>query len=115
MEGFLRFEPISGMPGWPETRSSLKFRMGDRSVQMIENITVRNLSCEFTGADEMKGLVNIMKNKFARVNDTTTWYISEQEFRFKGMMRFIALLMLGAFRKQSMKYLESFKNFVERS
>ncbi|MGZ4090907.1 MAG: hypothetical protein ACXVNO_09335 [Bacteroidia bacterium] len=56
-----------------------------------------------------------MKNKFERVNDTTTRYISEQEFRFKGMMRFIALLMPGAFRKQSMKYLESFKNFVERS
>ena len=115
MEGLQSFEAISGKPGWPGARSRLKFRMGNRSMEMIETVTVRNLPHEFTGTYEMNGIVNIVKNKFERVNDTTTRYISEQEFRFKGMMRFIAMLMPNAFKKQSMKLLESFKNFVERN
>ena len=39
--------------------------------------------------------------------------INDQEFRFKGFMKIIGLLMPGAFKKQSKKYLEDFKYFVE--
>ena len=42
-----------------------------------------------------------------------TKYISEQEFQFKGFMKVIGFIMPGAFKKQSMKYLEAFKNFAE--
>jgi hypothetical protein len=113
MEGLQSFEPLSGTPGQPGAKSRLKFKMGKREVEMIETITVRNLPDEFTGTYEAKGVFNIVKNKFVKVTDTKTKYITEQEFHFKGFMKLIAFLMPGAFKKQSLKYLKDFKEFAE--
>ncbi|MBK8549610.1 MAG: SRPBCC family protein [Ignavibacteria bacterium] len=113
MEGLISFEPLSGTPGQPGAKSKLKFKMGKREVEMIETITVRNLPDEFTGTYEANGVYNISKNKFIPIEPDKTKYINEQEFEFKGFMKLIGLLMPGAFKKQSMKYLIDFKNFVE--
>jgi hypothetical protein len=87
--------------------------MGNRIVEMTETILVRNLPDEFTGSYEAKGVYNIVKNRFQKITDDKTKYITEQEFQFKGFMKCIAFLMPGAFKKQSVKYLNSFKNFAE--
>jgi len=113
MEGLQSFEPLSGTPGQPGAKSRLKFRMGSRQVEMIETITVRNLPHEFSGMYEMNGVVNNIKNFFKPLPGNRTNYITEQEFQFKGFMKLIGLLMPGMFKKQSMKYLIDFKNFVE--
>ena len=113
MEGLQSFEHISGTPGQPGAKSRLFFKMGKREVEMIETITVRNLPDEFSGTYEAKGVYNIAKNKFLKVSETRTKYISENEFQFKGFMKFFAFLMPGAFKKQSFKYLQHFKDFVE--
>lgn len=113
MEGLLSFEHLSGTPGQPGAKSKLKFKMGKREIDMVETITVRNLPDEFTGTYEANGVFNISKNKFVPIGPDKTKYINEQEFQFKGFMRLIGLLMPGAFKKQSMKYLVDFKNFVE--
>ncbi len=115
MEGLQSFEHISGTPGQPGAKSRLKFKMGKREIEMIETITVRNLPAEFSGTYEAKGVFNIVKNKFISLPDNRTKYVSEQEFQFKGFMKIIAFLMPGVFKKQSMKYLSAFKNFVEKS
>ena len=113
MEGLQSFEHISGTPGQPGAKSRLFFKMGKREVEMIETITVRNLPDEFSCTYEAKGVYNIAKNKFLKVSDTRTKYISENEFQFKGFMKFFAFLMPGAFKKQSFKYMQHFKDFVE--
>jgi len=113
MEGLVRFEHLSGTPGQPGAKSKLKFKMGSREIEMIETITVRNLPHEFTGTYEAKGVFNIVKNRFEKISENKTRYITGQEFQFKGFMKIIAFLMPGAFKKQSMKYLNDFKNFVE--
>ena len=59
-------------------------------------------------------LINV-KNKFIKLSDNKTGNITEQEFKFKGFMKLIGFLMPGAFKKQSIKYLEDFKNFAESS
>jgi len=115
MEGLQSFEHIGGTPGQPGAKSRLKFKMGKREIEMIETITVRNLPDEFSGTYEAKGVFNIVKNKFISLPDNRTKYVSEQEFHFKGFMKIIAFLMPGVFKKQSMKYLSAFKNFVEKS
>lgn len=115
MEGLQSFEHISGTAGQPGAKSKLKFKMGKRDVEMIETVITRNLPDEFTGSYEVKGVHNIVKNRFQKVDDNKTRYITEQEFQFKGIMKFIAFLMPGAFKKQSMKYLTAFKNFAESS
>lgn len=113
MEGLKSFEPISGTPGQPGAKSKLKFEMGKRKIEMIETVTVRNLPDEFSGTYDVKRVFNIVKNSFVNLDEIKTKYISEQEFQFKGMMKVFAFLMPGAFKKQSMKYLEAFKKISE--
>jgi uncharacterized membrane protein len=113
MEGLLSFEPLSGTPGHPGAKSRLRFKMGKREIEMIETITTRNLPDEFTGTYEAKGVYNIVTNRFVKLPGNRTKYISEHEFQFTGIMKLVAFLMPGAFRKQSMKYLADFKKFAE--
>lgn len=113
MEGLQSFEHISGVAGQPGAKSKLIFKMGKRNVDMIETVITRNLPDEFTGSYEAKGVFNIVKNRFQKIDENKTNYISEQEFQFKGFMKCIAFLMPGAFKKQSMKYLIAFKSFAE--
>ncbi|HRJ87241.1 MAG: SRPBCC family protein [Blastocatellia bacterium] len=113
MEGLESFEHLSGEPGQVGAKSRLKFKMGKRDIEMIETITVRDLPDEFTGTYDAEGVFNIVKNRFEAINPTRTRYISEQEFQFTGFMKIFGWLMPGAFRKQSMKYLEAFKAFAE--
>ncbi len=42
-----------------------------------------------------------------------TQWLSENEFRFTGLMRWVAPLMRGSFIKQSRQYMEDFKAFAE--
>jgi len=113
MEGLQSFEQISGTPGQPGAKSRLIFQMGKRRIEMVETITIRNLPHEFAGTYEAEGVFNIVTNKFIKISDTKTKYITEQEFQFKGFMKLIAFLMPGVFKKQSFKYLSNFKKFAE--
>ena len=115
MKGLQSFEHISGTPGQVGAKSRLKFKMGNREIEMIETVTVRNLPEEFSGTYEAKGVMNSVRNIFVALPDNRTKYVSEQEFQFTGFMKFMAWFMPGAFKKQSMKYLTDFKTFVEKS
>ncbi len=114
MEGLQSFEPLSGRPGEVGAKSRLKFKMGKRKIEMIETITVKNLPEEFTANYEAKGVFNTVKNSFEQLPNNKTKYATEQKFQFKGFMKLMGLLMPGAFKKQSMKYLQDFKSFAER-
>lgn len=113
MEGLQSFEPLSGIPGQQGAKSRLKLKMGKREIVMIETIKKRNLPYELTGTYEAKGVYNIVKNKFVKVSDNKTKYITEQKFQFSGFMILIGLLMPGSFKRQSAEYLAAFKKFVE--
>jgi uncharacterized membrane protein len=114
MEGLQAFEHISGVPGQVGATSRLFFKIGKREFDMIEKITVRDLPHEFSGTYEVSGVFNLVKNKFEKLSENKTKYITENEFQFNGMfMKILAFLMPGAFKKQSIKYLEAFKKFAE--
>ncbi len=112
MEGLQNFEHLEGEPGKPGAKSKMVFKMNNKDVEMIETITVRNLPKEFSGTYDAKGVHNIQKNTFVIINDSKTLYLTENEFQLKGFMKLMAL-MPGAFKKQSSKYMNAFKNFVE--
>lgn len=114
MEGLKKIEHISGTPGMPDAQTKLYFDMGKRKVEMIETIKTNNLPEEFTAKYEASGVVNIAKNSFEAVAGDKTKYVTHQEFQFKGMMKLMGLLMPGAFKKQTQKYLERFKEFAEK-
>jgi hypothetical protein len=109
------FDRLSGIPGQPGAKSVLKYKMGNREIEMIETITVRNLPSEFSGTYEAKGVYNVVRNKFVPVNPNKTVYQTEQEFRFSGFMKIIGTVMPGAFVKQTKKHLQRFKEFAEKN
>lgn len=113
MEGLISFEHLSGAPGMVGAKSKLTFQMGKRRMELIETITRRDLPDEFSGTYEANGVFNIQRNRFEIIDQNSTRYISETEFKFKGFMKILAFLMPGAFKKQSMKYLLDFKKFAE--
>lgn len=113
MDGLQSFELLSGEQGQPGAKAKLVYQMGKRRIEMIETITERNLPDIFAGTYDADGVHNIVVNRFIALPDGNTRYITENEFQFKGFMRIIAFLMPGAFKKQSFKYLEQFKAFVE--
>ena len=115
MEGLQSWEHLSGTPGEVGAKMRLSFQMGKRKIDMVETVTVRNLPHEFSGTYDANGVHNIVKNYFRPVDENTTLYSTDQEFQFKGFMKLIGALMPGAFKKQSMKYLQDFKNFVEKN
>ena len=114
MEGLQSFETISGTPGEEGAKAKLKYKMGKREIEMIETITKRNLPDEFTGTYEAKGVFNIVKNRFIPIGDNKTKYVTEQEFQFSGFMKMMGMFMPGAFKKQSLKYMNAFKEFAEK-
>jgi uncharacterized membrane protein len=114
MDGLESFEIISGEPGQSGAISKLVYQMGKRRVEMIETILVRNLPEDLSSSYKAKGVYNIVKNHFKELPEGKTLYITDQEFQFEGFMKIIGFIMPGAFKKQSMQYLEKFKAFVEK-
>ncbi|MBK8847632.1 MAG: SRPBCC family protein [Bacteroidetes bacterium] len=113
MQGLQSIEHISGIPGQLGAKSKIKFKTGSREIEMIETITNRNLPHESASTYEAKDVFNIVINKFEKITDNKTRHITEQEFQLKGMMKLIGWLMPAAFKKQSLKHLTDFINFVE--
>ena len=113
--GLLSFEHQSGTPGEVGAKSRLQYKTGKREIEMVETITVKNLPDEFSGIYEAKGVWNEVKNYFYKVDKNTNKWVSENEFRCSGFMKIIAFFMPGSFKKETMKYLEYFKEFSENS
>lgn len=111
--GLIAYELLSKKPGQEGSRMSLSYQMGKRKMEMVETIIKRNLPEEMHTTYDAKGVHNIQKNYFRDEDGKTRW-ISESEFQFSGLgMKLMGLLMPGAFKKQSLKYMQDFKNFAE--
>ncbi len=109
----VHFEHISGERGRKGARSRLRYQMGNREVEMIETITARNLPEEFSGTYEAKGVWNMQENYFESISDSSTRWRTVSEFRFKGLMKLMAILMPKAFKKQTYTNMQRFKAFAE--
>lgn len=112
--GLVSFEPVSGTPGQVGAKSKLRYQMGSRTVDMVETVVSRNLPEEFSGTYEAKNVYNQVSNRFYPEGNGTRWVV-DTDFRFSGLMRFVALLMPGAFKKQTRKFLLDFKHFAEHA
>ncbi|MBR9855517.1 MAG: SRPBCC family protein [Algicola sp.] len=112
-QGLTGYEQLSNNPGQEGAQMSLSYKMGKREMNMVETIIKRKLPEEMQMTYDTKGVHNIQKNYFKDEGDKTRW-ISESEFQFSGFgMKLMGLLMPGAFKKQSLKYMQDFKTFAE--
>ncbi|MGI9547703.1 MAG: SRPBCC family protein [Flavobacteriaceae bacterium] len=114
-KGLASYNFLSGPPGKEGSKMELHYLMGKRKIVMVETIIKNNLPYEFHATYDAKGAHNIQKNYFKDLEGEKTSWISESEFQFSGFfMKLMGLIMPGAFKKQSCKYLEDFKAFAEQ-
>jgi hypothetical protein len=112
--GLLNVEPLSGTPGEVGAKTQLKFKMGKGEMEMIETITANNPPALYALTYETGGVFNEIRTRFAETAPGQTHLVSENEFRFSGlMMKLMGWIMPGAFRKQTRQYMVDFKAFVE--
>jgi len=106
------FEPLSGTPGQPGATSRLLYRMGSKTVELIETVTERNLPDTFAGTYTSAGIWNHIHNTFTPVGEQTKWTVVT-EFRCRGWLWLMSFFLQGMFRKQTRQFLEQFRAFVE--
>lgn len=112
-QGLIGYEQLSASPGQEGSRMSLSYEMGKRKMDLVETIIKKNLPEEIHMTYQTKGVHNIQKNYFKEEDEKTRW-VSESEFQFSGFgMKLMGFLMPGAFKKQSLKYMQDFKAFAE--
>jgi len=113
-EGLISIEHLEGIPGRLGAKMKLKYKLGKRDMELIETITKNNFPDEFHANYDSKNVRNIQKNRFIKLANGHTKWVSETEFQLSGfMMKFMAFIMPGAFKKQSLKFMQNFKAFAE--
>jgi hypothetical protein len=115
MPNMVSFEPLTGNPGQVGAQSLITFKNGDKVTEMTETVLVRDLPREFTGSYQFQGITYVVKNCFEAVGPAQTHYVSDQDFQLTGIMKVLGWLMPWMFKKESMKHMLGFKEFVEGS
>ncbi|TXD84240.1 SRPBCC family protein [Subsaximicrobium wynnwilliamsii] len=112
--GLVSAEHIIGAPGALGSKMKFNYRFGNRSMQVVETITKRNLPNEFHASYDTKGIHSIQENYFEKTPEGfTKWVIKCEFLPLNFFMRVMILVSPNMFRKQSEKYMKDFKNFVE--
>jgi len=114
MPGMRSFEHLTGVPGQPGATSRLTFKHEGRDMVMTETIVLRQLPDRYDHTYETPGMWNGVSHRFSATGPATTRWEQTTEFRMDGlMMRLMALILPGLFRKQTLKYMNCFKEFAE--
>ena len=112
--GLTGFEHIHGTPNEIGSKMKLFYKMGSRKMELIETITNYEMPHAFHVTYDTKGMHNVQENFFEEISENQTKWTSKNEFLPTSfMLRMMTLIMPKAFKKQSKKYLQDFKNFAE--
>ena len=113
-KGLMSFEHLEGEPGQPGAKSKLVYKNGNKTFDLYEHITVRNLPEEFSGYYDHEFMRNSMKNSFVSVNANRTRWNVEIEYEFKTTVwKVLSLVMKPMFKKQTLGLMKNFKKFAE--
>jgi uncharacterized membrane protein len=112
--GLVSITQASGEPGQPGAKATMRYKDGNRTMDLTETILTNNLPEEFTATYEAPGVLNTQRNHFHAEGKRTRW-VAHSTFTFKGLMAIMGLLMPGRFRKQTREDMERFKAFAERA
>lgn len=114
-DGFISYEHLNGTPGQKDAKSKLIYKAGRKTIELIETIITNKLPEEFTALYEAKQMVNTMTNRFLPKGNNTLYVADIEYTQFNGLMlKLMIKLAPGMFRKQAQKWLDQFKDFVER-
>jgi len=107
----------SGTPGESGEQMVLHYKMGKREFDMIETITDNNLPESMSGTYDVPGGRSASTVRFEEIDDgkRTRWHWDMEMQCDTLMMKIMAFLMPGAFRKQTAKHMQAFKTFAENA
>lgn len=116
-DGFVSYTNDSGEPGQAGAKSTFIYEGKGGRMELIETIIKNDLPREFVGEYWHKHMTNTMRYWFEPISETRTRYNSEVEYtELRGyMIKIMAALFPGMFRKQVQKWMDQFKAFVERT
>ena len=116
-DGFVSFVHLNGDRGAVGSTSSMRYKVRNREISIIETILVNNLPEEFMGRYVAKEMTNTMRNLFTEVEENSTQWEAHVEYtKVNGLIpKLMMKLMPGMFKKQVQKWMDQFKAFVERS
>ena len=115
-DGFIKKELQSGQEGENGAVSKMYYKYGNRDMILTETIVSNNLPVSFEATYHHKHMDNTMYCRFTAIDDNKTKYEYEFEYtRISWIMpKLIAILFPGMYRKQGDKWMQQFKNFVEK-
>jgi hypothetical protein len=115
-DGFIKKELLEGNPGETGSISKMYYKYGKMDMILTETITNNNLPETFEGFYHHKHMDNTMKCNFTAMDENTTNYEYEIDYiRMNWIMpRLMAILFPGIYRKQGEKWMQQFKEFVEK-
>jgi hypothetical protein len=116
-------EPLRGVDGQVGTESRVVFQSGQRTMECTETITRRepaNLHgispdriIHFEREIVADGMWSAAREQLTEAGPESTLWVSENEYRFNGLMRLVGPFLRGAFIKQSRQLMQDFKAFAE--
>lgn len=109
----LGIEPVEGELGKDGSTALIKYRMGKATLEMKETVEENRLPKRFVCTYETDKVWNRVENDFEEISPDKTRWIFTSEFRCRGFLKILAILIPGMFRKQSLKYMKQFKDYAE--
>ena len=124
LRGLVLHEPLSGTHGQVGTVSRVVLQTGKQKMEGTETITRREpvdlheipptAVVHFEREIVADGMWSAARERLTEAGPQRTLWESENEYRFSGsLMRLVAPLMAGVFRKQSRQHMQDFKAFAE--
>lgn len=125
LRGVVLHEPVHGIHGQLGTESRVVMQSGQRTMEATETITRRepadlheipketvvHFDREIVGA----GMWNVVRDRLTEAGPETTLWEQDSEYRFDSLLiRLLARLVPGSFRKQSQQHMQDFKAFAEQ-
>ncbi len=113
MEGVDRFEHISGTPGEVGAISDIYSTHKGKQMKITETVLENNMPNQIKFGYQSPMGYNEVEMQFEKIDDSSVKQINNSYFELKGFMKIMGFLFKGMFKKQSMKYLDGFKKYVE--
>lgn len=107
------YELVSGEQAQTGAVAELTTRAGSRVTGMTETIERNDLPDELVVIYETHGVWNRNANSFIAETPEATRWVSDNEFKFTGARKALALLE-GSFKKESQTVMDRFKAFAEK-
>lgn len=112
-EGLVGREAQSGKLGTVGSTAKITYQMGKRTMEMIETTVTREPPHLFVVQYQSGKMWNEVRSMFSEVSKEGTKMRIETEFRCGGLMVLMLWLMPGAFKRQTLQYMQDFKRFAE--